>query len=284
MILTRDSVRLTPDFPFRAYDVTLRKEDNREDSYHWHDFCEITFINEGGGFYFVNGRQYPVDAGDLIIFNNTEPHGWQVSSQTLRLTVVVFALNFIPHIHDDYLNPFISRGSNFQNKIGRDEAYAANIIASIKEIHGEYARKKQGFRLMITGNMLRLLTFLTRHYEKDEGDTMENVTFVDKKKSMRRIEEALNYIRLHYSDKITLKEVAGEACMSESYFSTYFKKITNMNFMDYVTDLRIQKARELINTTDLTRTEIALQCGFNNMSNFYKMLKKHTAEPSAEVR
>jgi transcriptional regulator GlxA family with amidase domain len=66
--------------------------------------------------------------------------------------------------------------------------------------------------------------------------------------------------------------------MSESYFSSYFKKVANISFMDYVTNLRLKKATQLISTTDKPMCEIATESGFNNMANFYRIYKKHIGE------
>lgn len=283
MFLKRDKLRLDHNFPFQANNVRLYKEDNIEDSFHWHEFCEITLINEGEGSYFVNGHSYTVDCNDLIIFNNTEPHGWNVSSHHLDLTVILFSLDFLPSLNDDYLTPFISRGSNFKNKIGKNEKNTNDIIISIEEICREYKLREQGYKTMIVASMIRLLTFLERHYQNEDSGSNLNEKFTDKKKSMKRIEEALQYIQNHYTEKVSLNQVASSACMSESYFSSYFKKVTGLGFMDYVTDLRIQKALDLMASTDMTRLEIALECGFNNMSNFYKMLKKHGSETLKEA-
>ena len=62
--------------------------------------------------------------------------------------------------------------------------------------------------------------------------------------------------------------------MSTNYFSTYFRKAANMNFSEYVARLRIKEARRLLRTTYLSVTEIAYECGFQNLSNFYRTYHK----------
>ncbi len=92
---------------------------------------------------------------------------------------------------------------------------------------------------------------------------------------MRRIEEALYYINSHFTEKISLEEAASAACMSPNYFSSYFKKVSHYGFSEYVTKLRLEKVKEMEKTTDLTMYEIAMACGFSNMSNFYRLYKKY---------
>ena len=71
-----------------------------------------------------------------------------------------------------------------------------------------------------------------------------------------------------------MEEVAASCHMSTNYFSTYFRKAANMNFSEYVSRLRIKEARRLLRTTYLSVTEIAYECGFQNLSNFYRTYHK----------
>lgn len=278
MIVYRDARILEESFPFEITEYLLEKTDNCEESYHWHNFCEVTYVQKGQGKYFVNGRQYELKEGDLIIFNNTEPHGWLVESETMSLLVMVFSMDMIASLESDYLRPFIERGSNFRNKISKEEIAVNEIYEMMKETLLEYVGKKEGSKLLIIADLLRILTFLIRYYQKDEKTISKVENLAEKKKAMKRFEKALAYINSHYTQKITLNEVATVVKMSENYFSAYFKKVAGCSFIDYVTELRLKKATELMNTTELNMNEIAIQAGFHNMSNFYRMYKKHRGE------
>lgn len=279
MIIYKDNRTLNRDFPFDIGQILLKKEDNCENSYHWHNFCEITYVQRGMGCYFVNGKQYDMKEGDLILFNNVEPHGWVVKSDTMYLTVMVFSMDLVSSLNSDYLKPFIERGSNFKNKIDCRDSFSGEIYQMMKEILTEYGRNMEGGRLLIIADILRILTFLIRYYQNESraGEIREDID--EKKSTMKRLEKAFAYINTHYTEKITLSEVAKSVYMSDNYFSAYFKKVANCNFMDYVTDLRLKKARELMKNPDLNMNEIALESGFYNMSNFYRMYKKHVGEP-----
>ena len=101
----------------------------------------------------------------------------------------------------------------------------------------------------------------------------------EKKNAMKRLEQAFSYIDEHFCEKITLDEVAAVAYMSPNYFSSYFRKMMNVSFSDYVTRLRIMRVRELLKDENNSVTEVAMQCGFNNISNFYRLYKKHVGKP-----
>ncbi len=145
------------------------------------------------------------------------------------------------------------------------------IRTSIWEIYKEWQDQKEGYPLMIKANVLRILTMLIRTYQ----DETKSGEMLEKKNAMKRLEQAFTYINAHYCEKITLEEVASSVYMSSNYFSSYFRKFTNISFSDYVTRMRMNHARELLREDEKNVTEIAMACGFNNISNFYRLYKKH---------
>lgn len=280
MKLKRDNIPLNKDFPFQISKVLLNAENSQPDTWHWHSYFEITCVQHGRGNYFVNGQEYGMNQGDIIIFNNVEPHSWSLLDEDMELLVMIFSPEFVAEklsfFDSGYLKPFVERGSNFKNRIGCEDPVNCKIRMDIREIYHEWIEKEEGYELMIKANILRILTMLIRTYQdKSKSDEM----LPEKKNAMKRLEQAFSYINSHYCEKITLDDAAGAAFMSSSYFSTYFRKVTNISFSEYVTRLRISHARKLLKSTDLSVTDIAIECGFNNISNFYRLYKRHTGHP-----
>ena len=283
MMLVRDNIPLNKEFPFQISEVILNSENSNPERYHWHSYFEITYVRKGRGNYFVNGQEYSMNEGDIIIFNNVEPHGWKLLDNDMHLLVMIFTPEFVADklsvFDSEYLKPFVERGSNFKNRIGKEEPVSHEIRKAIREIYSEWQDKKEGYHLMIKANVLRILTILIRMYQ-DESKSAEMLK--EKKNAMKRLEQAFKYIDAHYCEKVTLDDVAAAAYMSSNYFSSYFRKVTNIGVSEYVTRLRIMHARELLRDTDKSVTDIALECGFNNISNFYRLYKKHVGKPPRE--
>ena len=281
----QDRIGLDPAFPFQINEVTLRLEDDTGSVFHWHSYFEITRVLEGTGIYYVNGQSFEVGPGDLVIFNNAELHGWQLLQRQMRVQAMIFSADLVAGYSSssetEYLQPFIERGSNFRNKVGRDEPYAREIGEILSEIADEWAAGRVGGKLMIKADVLRILTLLIRHYHDESrapGLTGQ------RKKALRRLQKAFEYIEENYCGKVTLKEAGGTGYMSPNYFSHYFHTATDISFSDYVTMLRIRKARELLETTGKSIYEIAMECGFPNSSNFYRLYKKHAGESPRNSR
>ncbi len=284
MYIEKDKRELPKAYPFDIGYFIAKREDNTPESYHWHSFLEITYVEEGKGCFYVNGKTYEMEAGDVIIFNQTEPHGWRARDEKMVLLVLVFSPQFIADktnlFDEDYLIPFKERGSYFKNKVAKKEQHTPSIATLLKNIYEENQKKALGFRLMIKVEILHILTILIRHYEV-EGEARELLS--KQGKEMRRLEEAFHYIKDNYTRKITLEAVAQIACMSPSYFSSYFKKVTGQSFKEYVIAMRLKRAEELLSTTTMSSLEVANSCGFSNMANFYHLYKKYKGHTPKET-
>jgi two-component system, response regulator YesN len=98
------------------------------------------------------------------------------------------------------------------------------------------------------------------------------------------MEKALEYIHEHYTEELTLQRVASHIHISRNYFSILFKRFLNQNFIDYVIDLRIKKAKELLLHTPLKVYEVAENAGFKDVKYFSKLFKKITGFSPGDFR
>ena len=146
-------------------------------------------------------------------------------------------------------------------------------IQNIKEAENE---KFEFFQLKVYSDMYGLFFYLfSRKYIKILD--VEN-----KSKKYRALVRVTNYIDEHYTEGISLDEVAGQTGISRYYVSHLFKELMNTTFVGYVNELRLNRAAMLLVTTDKPIIEIASISGFNNLSNFNRAFKMHfNKTPSA---
>lgn len=104
------------------------------------------------------------------------------------------------------------------------------------------------------------------------------------KRKSKDIGPAIEYINNHYHTQITLKELALQVNYSQYHFIRIFQKETGKSPFEYLTAIRLEKAREFLSTTSLSITEICLQCGFQNSSHFANFFKQHTGMSPSEYR
>ncbi|MBN1696842.1 MAG: PocR ligand-binding domain-containing protein, partial [Spirochaetales bacterium] len=108
---------------------------------------------------------------------------------------------------------------------------------------------------------------------------MENVELKRKSKGGGRsrqeiVEEAKEYIHSHFDQEIKLADIARTACVSDYYMSHMFKDETGISFIDYVTSVRIEKAKNLLRNTSLDIIDIAFRVGYNDSNYFSHVFRK----------
>ena len=113
-----------------------------------------------------------------------------------------------------------------------------------------------------------LLQFILEMWEK--GFVIEN----DKSGRNTIEKEMISYIQQNFTGKISLKEFGEQFHLSEKYISRYFKEHFHITLSQYITYLRLENAKQLLQDTDLSVTETAMQSGYQNVSYFIRSFKK----------
>ncbi|CAM3826632.1 response regulator [Cohnella lubricantis] len=116
------------------------------------------------------------------------------------------------------------------------------------------------------------------------GAIVDSLEWRRKQKNNRTIEKAIEYIRSHYAEDISLEDLARHVGMSGSYFSSFFKQETGDNFVEYLTRLRIDKAKTLMMDADLRLYEISQLVGYQDVKYFSRLFKRHVGATPAEYR
>ena len=89
-----------------------------------------------------------------------------------------------------------------------------------------------------------------------------------------RLEKVKRYIDLHFAEEVTLKSAADVACLEEKYFSSFFHTKTGVRFVDFVSYVRIDRAKQLLEEHDTSISAIAEVVGFHNRRTFERAFKK----------
>lgn len=116
------------------------------------------------------------------------------------------------------------------------------------------------------------------------GKILQQIAEDRKNESNRPIKEAQKYINEHYASTVTLEEVSAVIGFNATYFSTLFKKETGMNFLEYVTIVRIKAAKQLLSDSKKSILDISHEVGYNDFKHFTKQFKKVTSLTPSEYR
>lgn len=251
----------------------------REYREHHHAECELSTILSGSGIYTVNKTEYPFCAGDVFLFGGDEIHCLTDISDHFLLLNVQFEPQLLWTDSDAFsaLRIFFARSERFENKI-ENNAYTKKIHEKIQKLHNELLEKRDGYPIMAKYILFSMLLTLVREYDYIDPNT----DYAYLENTAKPMKAALDYIDKNLENPLSLKDIANRAAMSPTYFSAVFKKMNSLAPWEYITIKRVEKAIELLKTTDLTKLDIAQKCGFSSSSNFYKAFSKVTGKTPSQ--
>jgi AraC-like DNA-binding protein/ligand-binding sensor protein len=161
------------------------------------------------------------------------------------------------------------------------------------------ARTLADWGLPVGEDELRAAYFSTRVVEPRQYDSMvtlvsifaDHLSILSNRIYMQQensepptITRAKDFIREHQSDDISLSDVARAVNTSTFYFCKMFKKVTGINFTDYVSRVRIEKSKNLLLNPNLRISEIAFEVGFQSLTHFNRVFKKILGQSPTEYR
>lgn len=117
----------------------------------------------------------------------------------------------------------------------------------------------------VLGELYGLLGLLMRNYESQKGLT---------KPAGQALQTAISYIGANFFRDLSVEEVAAQVGLSRSQLFRIFKGALGVSVQSYILQFRLRKARELVCTTELNMTEIALSCGFRDQAYFTRCFKR----------
>ncbi len=133
-------------------------------------------------------------------------------------------------------------------------------------------------------NMLAVEGELKDWFLDRVGQATEKIANMKKEKSLSIIEKALKYINKNYTRDISLDDISMEIDVTPYYFSRIFKEEMGVNFIEYVTGLRINKAKELLTNDTYSMKEICKLVGYSDPNYFSRTFRKHEGVSPSEYK
>ena len=259
----------TKDDPFSTYHI-WNSGRSFQIPVHWHDELEIIYVKSGFLTVNISGESYIGNPGDAFVVSLGNLHLMGAQTGAVDYFTFLFPLKYISFRSDDILDerllePLSSGHLMIGPRIGDAASKLCEQLADI------YMAKNDGSESEITAQIkikTVLLQFILEMWNKGlvvENDTSGRNT-VEK--------EMVSYIQQNYTGTISLKTFGEQFHLSEKYISRYFKEHFHITLSQYVTYLRLEHAKQLLQDTDIPITEIAMQSGYQNVSYFIRSFKK----------
>ncbi len=247
---------------------------------HWHAALEINVILRGRGYYLINGSRYDFRQGDILLINSNDLHR-AFETEDLLMGVVMFDPGYLAleqRYDTELLAPFREMGTRFGNRLDRNPEPLAKLREALEEMAEEYGRKEPHYEAVVRAQLVRFLSLVNRYFAKGEGRRTVRAG------SVETVRDVLRTMENQLDRPWTLKELAERAHLSPSRFSALFAQVVGTSPMDYLIQLRLSRAVELLETTDRKMIEIAAACGFRNLSNFNRLFRQHIGKKPSELR
>ncbi len=252
---------------------------------HHHTAFEVTMVLGGSGIYCTKSNELAFENGDIFFFGSDEFHWLKKLDCDTAFLNIHFEPRFIwsdnPGLSGrGLIKMFFDPKKRVGNKIDAESDCAKYIRQLIYRMEIEALEKKQEYQTVLKAHLINILVEIMRTgYEQcDESDAVYSTH------TLRHMEKVLNYIDEHFDSDITLDELSAAAHMSKNYFCRQFKELNGISPWEYITIRRIERAISYIESTDLTKLEIAVKCGYNNTSNFYHAFKKVTGKSPSDYK
>lgn len=263
----------TEEFPVAVYrdDVTENAV-----SWHWHTEFEIGFVTAGSVRMECANGNYALNEGDVFFINSNvlhamrngdPPHSAVFKSIVFHGSVIGGAQNSV--FYKKYLLPVL-HNQNFREMIlSVNSSRYQNIFSMMNVVWDSVFSESQDYEMTVRSELSKLFCALIRFPENSLSIQTEH-NFIQES----RVQTILAYIGEHYSENITLCDLAKSASISKSEALRCFKEIVGQSPIQHLKAYRLQNAARMIRNTDYPIGTICESCGFGDNSYFSKSFKE----------
>ncbi|MBO7217835.1 MAG: helix-turn-helix transcriptional regulator [Clostridia bacterium] len=244
------------------YDFDVVGPDTKKRGIHSHSYNELYFLENSELTYFVGNQIIPVSAGEFIFVPRETVHYTNYeSSESVRRHVIFFSDSFVreellPHLEELKTN----------NHIVISPERIHHILNILKKIQTEQKHTYADTQLMLNILVEELIITIIRYKKKEQ------------KASMTPLQQSIQDIALYISNNITadlsLSALSKLFNISPSHLSKQFKINTGVGLNEYINIARVSVGETYLLNTNLSITEIAFKCGFNDSNYFTRVFKK----------
>lgn len=237
---------------------------------HWHEQIELHYVVRGKTVIKLEQEEMAAEEGALVIVNSNVLHEGYCKGGEMEVMVAIFDM-------EDFSQEFADKNIIFRPLISGD----SEISKIMLRIHEEYMRKEIGYQLVCKGELLKLVTYLARN---DALEMLSEEDVLKRRKKLERLNTVYQYIENHYAEPITNRELAEMVHLSEGRFCHIFKESAGVAPLQYINEIRLNKAMKLLKKESFTATEAAETVGFLDYNNFGRLFRKYFGCTPSQIR
>ncbi len=271
IIVSDNNMQLNPhgvdEFPVGFY--TSNNLNAKNIQHHWHEEFELIFVVSGTFQVNVDFGQLELSEGQSIFINAGRLHsGSGIGSEACIIKSVVFHPKVIygdtsSVLFQKYVYPLTLKNSLNYCMLTPQTTL---LIESFFEISDD---DNYALEFTIRENLTKILLYILFENKKTTFE-LDNKQI----KMLSRLKKMLSFIEKNYASNITLCDISSSAEIKESECLRCFKNILHTSPIKYMIQFRLEQSANLLKTTELTITAVAMQCGFSDVSYYTKCFKE----------
>ncbi len=272
----------TTAFPIACYHDVFRESDV---PWHWHQELETAVITAGSCTVAAGNQKFTLRAGQGFFINSGILHGaWDVAQTGCELHSLVFHSRLVGGsldsvFHQEYVQPILDHPGLEIVLLSPDVPWQASALEAIAEAWSLCQQEEDGYVFGVRSALSRLIWRLHSHMPLQPARSQGKAN-----RDAERIKAMLSFIHANFGTGLTTRTIAASAMVSESECLRCFRKTIGTTPIQYVKQYRIQQAAQLLSATNDKIADIAVQCGFQDMSYFTRAFREYKNCTPTEYR
>lgn len=251
---------------------------------HVHEYFEILLCREGRFRLETGDAPVFLGIGDMAVIDPMEVHCTYALGDGDNTYMV---LKFVPELMYSSEQPIYELGTvsaymrlraSHRQVFRASEVESSGMDAIMNRIFDEYNKKDFGYALSVRAGIMQLFVAILRDWHRSYAPELPDA------ESFAQLQRAYEFIESNYAGNVTLADVAKHCNMSYTAFSRFFSQHAGRSFTDALLMTRIKRSMRLINSTDMSITEIAAQTGFSSTSHYIRCFKAVTGKTPLKYR
>ena len=230
----------------------------------WHREPELVYVTKGSAECIVNGEELTLEEGGFVLLNSEDVHLVRpVGESSCSLLSMIFSL--------EYIKLFRNSVDGILFDLESDKEVKQKINSLLGDIAKSFENKSSYNSLLQIAYVNHIYYLMLEHcvcYKRLPASSGLP------KRDFSYAKTAISYINENYTREITLDEISMIVNLSPSYFSKYFKKVTQISYSEYLANLRLEKAIQDMLENNTSVSAAALRNGFANVKSFITQCKK----------
>lgn len=248
---------------------------------HWHEEMEIIYVQKGMVNVSVRNTEYTVHSGEFVLIHPQSVHAIRQHEDHSGVYYnILFRLSLLESGSGDicrkkYLEPLYNRELLMPVFISLSHPLNERIAPLIRALLIDPQQQSLHGELLIKARLFEIMHHILPCCEKSDKTTAHEEALFEK------LKRSLLYLEKNYAENLTVKRMAAVSNYSESHFSKLFRQMTGESFTQYLKNYRLEVAADRLVHEDTRISEIAVSCGFSNMSYFTRAFyEKFRTTPS----